>query len=329
METSSQDVIKDTGAALEKHHRKIKHLVISGGTVWGFSVFGILEEAIETGFLHMDDIESIYATSVGTILGTMFALKIETHLLRDYLIRRPWETLCKQNRHSVLEIYDGKGIVHRGFFENMFSPLLKSVDLSCDITLADFYAYNGIEIHFYTTELNQYELIDISFKTHPEWRLIDAIYASSSVPLLFSPLIIENKCYVDGGFLLNYPISKCLENVENINEVLGISLGNLQKDSKNFERQIHSGSSVLDVVSLVINNVIYYNSLFTNDNSHLLDYQIILSQTITLEYLTQVLYSKEERELLITNGRKEFSTHFQKWCLSHHEDKNTHFEQTV
>jgi len=99
-------------------------------------------------------------------------------------------------------------------------------------------------------------------------------------------------------------------------------LGNLQKETKNFERQIHSGSSVLDVVSLVINNVIYDNSLFTNDNSHLLDYQIILSQTITLEYLTQVLYSKEERELLITTGRKEFSAHFQKWFL-------THFEQTI
>lgn len=325
METSSQDVIKDTGIALEKHHRKIKHLVISGGTVWGFSVFGILEEAITTGFLHIDDIQSIYATSTGTIFATMFALKIETSLLRDYLIRRPWETLCKQNRHSVLEIYDEKGIIHRGFFENMFSPLLKSVDLSCEITLADFYAYNGIDFHFYTTELNQYELIDISFKTHPEWRLIDAIYASSCLPLLFSPLIIGNNCYVDGGFLLNYPISKCLENVENPNEVLGISLGNLQKEVKR-ERQIHSGSSVLDVVSLAINNVIYENSLFSNNNSHLLDYQIILSQTITLEYLIQVLYSKEERELLITNGRKEFSTHFQKWFLTDH---STHFEQTA
>jgi hypothetical protein len=98
----------------------IKHLVISGGSVWGFSAFGIIYEAISQGIVQMSNIESIFMTSVGSIIGTMVSLKIPPDILLTYLIKRPWETLCKNNRYSVLDIYDAKGIIHCGFFENMF-----------------------------------------------------------------------------------------------------------------------------------------------------------------------------------------------------------------
>jgi patatin-like phospholipase/acyl hydrolase len=95
---------------MEIAQRKIKHLVVSGGSVWGFSAFGMLSQAITTGFLNMDDIQTIYSTSVGSIVCVMLALKIEHSLLKEYLIQRPWENVCKKNRCSVLEIFDNRGI---------------------------------------------------------------------------------------------------------------------------------------------------------------------------------------------------------------------------
>lgn len=278
--------------------RKIKHLVLSGGTIWGFSMAGILQEAIRSGFLNMDDVESIFMTSVGSIVGLAFALKIDPALIINYFVKRPWDTVMKNNRHSVLEIFDKKGIIHRGFFENIFEPLFKTVDLSCDITMLDLYHYNGIDIHIFVTELNGFELVDISFKTHPEWRVIDAIYASCSIPVLFCPLLKEDKCYIDGGFFLNYPISKCV--CENTDEVLGISLGNFPKTYR--QNQITGSSNILNIIFSVIYSVIHHNGLFTNDNSRDFPYQFIVINITSLDYIFKCLYEKEEREHLVKKG---------------------------
>ena len=292
----------------------IKHIVISGGAEWGFTGFGILHEAIESGFLSMANIESMYMCSAGAIIGCMLSLKIDHKIIHDYIIKRPWETVCKQSKFSVLDLYDSKGMIHHGFFEKMFSPLLKSVDLDTNITLAELYEYNGIDIHIFTTELNQFATADLSHTTHPEWRLVDAIYASSSIPIVFSPMIIEDKCYMDAGILLNYPIKECLKFVENTDEVLGISLGNNYTDTE--ESRITTSSNIFDVVSTVLSKVVKHNRLFSNDQTRTLPYQIHCLQNTTLENCMNALYSKEFRKTLIYNGIDRMKTEYVAWAAA-------------
>ena len=287
----------------------IKHLVLSGGTVWGFNMIGILVEAMAVGFLKMENVKSIFATSVGSLIGAAISLKIDPPLLRDYFVKRPWDVLCKNNRYSVLELYDCRGILHQGFIEDLFDPLLKSVDLSCATTLAELYEYNGIELHIYATELNRYELVDISFKTHPEWRVVDAVYASCSIPLLFSPLIQENKCYVDGGFFLNYPINQCP--TENLNEVFGISLGNFSDDQ--VDKPITIASTLPDIVLTSIMKSIQRTNMFSNNNTLPYPYQIHLFNKTTLEYFVEVLYQQPERERLVSDGKTIFLEYYADW----------------
>jgi predicted acylesterase/phospholipase RssA len=287
----------------------IKHLVLSGGTVWGFNMIGILVEAMAVGFLKMENVKSIFATSVGSLIGAAISLKIDPPLLRDYFVKRPWDVLCKNNRHSVLELYDSRGILHQGFVEDLFDPLLKSVDLSCATTLAELYEYNGIELHIYATELNRYELVDISFKTHPEWRVVDAIYASCSIPLMFSPLIQENKCYVDGGFFSNYPINQCP--TENPKEVFGISLGNFSDDQ--VDKPITIASTLPDIVLTSMMKSIQRTNMFSNNNTLPFPYQIILYNKTSLEYFMEVLYEQKEREQLVSDGKAIFLEYYADW----------------
>ena len=295
----------------KKYNRKIKHITISGGAEWGFVGFGILYEAIDIGFLHMDDIKSMYICSAGAIIGCMLALKIEYKTIRDYLIKRPWENVCKQNKCSILNLYDSKGLIHRGFFEEMFSPLLKSVDLDVNTTLGELYDYNGIDIHIFTTEVNQFTTIDLSHTTHPEWRLIDAIYASSSIPIVFSPIIIDDHCYMDAGILLNYPIRECLLHVDNIDEILGISLGNNYIDTE--ESRITDTSNIFDVISTILSKVVKHNRLFSNDQTQSIPYQIHCLQNTTLENCMNALYNKEFRKTLIYDGIERMNTEYAAW----------------
>ena len=288
----------------------IKHLVFSGGAIWGFSSFGILYQALETGFIKINLIESIYGTSVGTVIGLTFCLKIDHHTVKDYLIQRPWENVCKKSMHSVLEIFDSKGVFQKTFFIEFFKPLLKSVDLDVNITMRELYEYCGIDFHLYVTELNSFELIDISHTTHPDWEVLDAVYASCCVPFVFSPMIKENMCYVDGGFFMNYPISKCLEHCSP-ESIFGISLGS---DFKNMTTPINAESNILDLLNVLVYRMIQKSDFFRNEKTLQIPYSIhfFLKET-TIDYCINVLHDKTERETLICNGIEQFNKKYDEW----------------
>ena len=47
----------------------IKHIVLSGGGVSGFSEYGVLRESHNSGFWNINNIKSIYGTSSGSIVS--------------------------------------------------------------------------------------------------------------------------------------------------------------------------------------------------------------------------------------------------------------------
>jgi predicted patatin/cPLA2 family phospholipase len=80
--------------------------------------------------------------------------------------------------------------------------------------MKEFYDYSKIDIHLYCTELAGFKFVDISHKTHPEWKVIDAVYASSALPLLFAPHLHEGKYYIDGGIFKNLRHFDCINKCE-------------------------------------------------------------------------------------------------------------------
>ena len=42
-----------------------------------------------------------------------------------------------------------------------------------------------------------------------------------ALPVLISPVFIDNKCFMDGGVGCNYPLSFCIEAGNNPDEILG------------------------------------------------------------------------------------------------------------
>jgi predicted acylesterase/phospholipase RssA len=309
-----ENILAPSSSITTDNQRKIKHLVISGGSIWGLSAFGIIYEAISCGFLNTDDIVSIYGTSIGAIVGLTISLKIDHNIIKDFLINRPCEILYKKSMCSVLEVFDRKGLIQHSFFMDFFSPLFKSVDLEMNLTMKQLYDYNGIEFHIYVTELNSFKLVDISYKTHPDWEVLEAISASCSIPLLFSPLIKDNNCYIDGGFFLNYPISKCIENVENRDEIFGILLGG----DYTINSSINSESNIFDLLNVLLNRIINNIDYFSIKKTLNAPYEIhyYLRET-TLDFCFQVLHNKEDRKYLIYNGINQFKDKFKEWFPIH------------
>lgn len=227
----------------------INYLVLSGGGQTIFDYTGIFKVLFEKKYLDINTIKSIYGTSSGSIIGALLCLKYDWEDIVDYIIRCPWENKLKIGINVAINIFQNNGIYDDNLFICLFKSVLNGKNLSTDVTLKELYDYSNIELHIYTFELNEFITIDLSYKTHPDCKLLDALRMSCSIPLMIKPICIDNKCYIDGGVKTNYPIAECLNN-ENCNEkeILGF---------KNYSTQINiidENSNIGDYLNVILKN---------------------------------------------------------------------------
>lgn len=221
----------------------IKHLVISGGGPIMIQIMSAVQELERKEYLNMNNIESIYGTSAGAIVGVMISLKFDWETLNDYIIKRPWQDVFPIKVQNILEAYTKKGIFDIKTVEKCFKPLFDAKDISLDINMEDFYELTKIELHIFSFEINEYKIVDISYKTHPKIKLLQAIQMTCALPVLVSPVFIDNKCFMDGGVGCNYPLSFCVDSGKNSDEILGFK--NKYSDDKVY---INSESTLLDYI---------------------------------------------------------------------------------
>jgi predicted acylesterase/phospholipase RssA len=283
----------------------IKHLVISGGGVMGYRYLSILQYLNEQQVWQIENIQTIYATSIGTFIGVCVALKYDWQTLETYMIDRPWNDVFQITGKQIFETYTNKGIYTMKISEMALKPLLLAKSLDLHITLKDFYEYTQIEMHFMTLNLNKFETIDISYKTHPNLTLIQTIYMSCAVPGIFSPICEEINgetcCYVDGGVLDNYPTNKCIKNNANPDEILGIKLVNKSSSIRNIV--VSRETNILDFFLAFFTNSVYY----IRDKIELIPIKnevccYIKGDEFSIDYIKNVVNDKETRRQLFNQG---------------------------
>jgi len=288
---------------MEKEKNKtIKHLVISGGGPAGFSFYGAIKECHCQRLWTLENIESMYGTSIGAILCTILCLDYEWQVLDDFLIKRPWKQVFQMNMYTIIDSFQKRGIYDNKVIENAFLPLFAGKDISIDITLQELYELNRIDLHFFSTEIHQHELIDFSHKTHPNWRLVDAVYCSCSLPVAFSPLLRDNCCYCDGGVISNYPLRQCIERGGDPHEILGIKM---TIDRIN-QAKVHSESSIFDYIIAIFNKIMEKRLLAADLVENPIAYEFkIESPQISIYNAYSIVSSQEERARLIEFGAEE------------------------
>lgn len=275
----------------------IKHLVISGGGPSIFLTLGALQYLEENHFLDFDKIQSIYGTSAGAIIGVLVCLRYDWETLRKYMIERPWHEVFPVKIQQIFDAYTKKGIFDEQTIVKCFRPLLLAKNLDMNITLKELYEYSHIELHFYTFEINQYQVEDISYLTHPDLTLITAIQMTSALPVLMKPVCLGDKCYIDGGVTANYPLKWCIEG-KNVQEVLGFR----NQYSQNSMTILDSNSTLLEFVTTFLSKLV--NSVSSESvEQPFIPYEIRCDiKHLSISYLKSALYSMTTREELYQKG---------------------------
>ena len=289
----------------------IKHLVLSGGGVSGLAGIGAIHQLFETNILKIENIKSIYGTSVGSIIGLFICfhkLGVSNEVIKDYIIKRPFHETYKINMNQILNIYDSKGVYDRNSAFILFKPFFQTIELSTEVTMKELYQLTSIELFFYTVEINQFVLKELSHITTPDLPVIDAIYMSSTLPLIMSPLIRNNECFIDGGILCNYPIQECLKNESLKNdgekEILGI---NYNYNTFKKITMVNEKTNVVDYIITILNNIIIIVSNYFSVKNDIqkqpkLYYEISIPIQWSFKSIIEMFYTEEERLSLYELG---------------------------
>lgn len=275
----------------------IKHLVISGGGPIMFQIISGIQELEKKKYFNMKDIETIYGTSAGAIIAVMISLGFDWETLNDYIIKRPWQDVFPFKVQNILDAYTKKGLFDIKTVEKCFKPLFDTKDISLDITLEDFFNFTKIEIHMFSFEVNEYITHDISYKTHPKLSLLKAVQMTCALPVLVSPVCIEDKCFIDGGVACNYPLNYCIDSGKEPNEILGFK--NKYSDKRS---NINNDSTLLDYILTFIFKAVL--KLDNNVQPTIANELIFDTEYLSIDILKNALSNHEIRRGLFEKGKQ-------------------------
>jgi NTE family protein len=209
-------------------HPKIG-LVLSGGGAKGFAHVGALKVIEEAGL----PIDYITGTSIGSIVGGLYAMGYDAATLEKVIGNQNWEALLsneskrefvpvitreEESRYLLsLPVKAKKIAIPEGFLNGQ-----KVMDLVTYLS----YGYHDV-IDFSQLPI-PFKCIAADIATGEEvvldkGYLPKAMRASMSVPAVFAACEIDNRMLVDGGIVNNFPVDRCREMGADI--IIGIDIG--------------------------------------------------------------------------------------------------------
>jgi predicted acylesterase/phospholipase RssA len=279
----------------------IKHIVIAGGGPTGLVSYGALKYLNEVGVWKREELETVYTSSIGGFIGVLATLNYKWKVIDDYIIERPWEKAFAPMKNDILEIMYNKGINGKQLVDICLTPLLTGLDLSPSITMREHFEHTNIELVFTATEINNDKCLQgelISYKSYPDMELREALACTLAFPMLFKPVFVGEKCFVDGGLIHNYPLNHCLHETKcAVDEVLAF---NNIIDGK--VARIEESSSFIEYTRMMMNK--FYLTLETSKDQPEVPNSVV-SVTTDLSDMTvwfEALTDRELKEKLVMRG---------------------------
>lgn len=279
----------------------IKSIIISGGGHSVFTFYGIIKQALLSKYIVYENLESLYGTSAGSLICLLIALNIETEVLDNYLINKPWQELFHLTFDSFMHLYETFGIFNNDIFVDIFSHLFAYKELDVNITFEEFYQYNNLDIHLYSTKLENLEYTDFNHLTTPKMKVLDAIHASCAVPFIFPPYKQDTSYYLDGSIMIDLPLEPALTKHDK-EEVLVI---------KKFSESIvlKENPNLLDYMGFVFVNLIH--KIIICNNQHIENFIVVKDNIVSLDDILQMASQKEKRNTAIQSGMDLFELFYQ------------------
>lgn len=239
--------------AIHAEQRKKVALVLGGGGAKGVAHIGVIKVLEEAGI----PIDMIAGTSMGAIVGGLYAIGYSPEEIESMVRNQDWEMLLsdrvkrssqffpeKENSERyILSLPFGKekkdrvidGVIKGQNLQNLFSNLTIGYHDSVD--------FNHFNIPFACVAVDLVTGNDYVFQ-HGSLPL--AMRASMAIPAVFTPVRIDSMVLVDGGLNNNYPAD--IARAMGADIIIGVDLAT--SDLRSYERLYSPGDVVTQIIAL-------------------------------------------------------------------------------
>lgn len=223
-------------------------LVLSGGGAKGAAHIGVLKYIEEIGL----PIDYIAGTSMGSIVGGMYALGYSSDEILEIISDVDWDRLIsnkvdrqkisytrkKESRSELLTIpfsvkTDKEELQARSFKNSLPTGIVTGDNLinlfnSLSVGFADPVNFNDLPTPFLCVATN---MLNGKAEILREGVFSKSLRASMAIPVLFDPVNIDDVLYADGGLVKNFPAEEC--RAMGADFVIGVSMSpGLETDPK-------------------------------------------------------------------------------------------------
>jgi len=176
----------------------IKNIILSGAGFKCWAYIGTLRALSEH---KTPDLEEMIGVSAGSIFGLLYILNIKWDFLLEFFIKLNFKELFDVDIDNIL--------VQQSLLAGLkFTNILKEITsyrVDPDITFKQLRCYSKIKFTVNALNITDGVLEYFNYILTPDIKVIDAIRASCSLPILFPPYKIDTKFYYDGGICNNCP----------------------------------------------------------------------------------------------------------------------------
>lgn len=240
-------------------------LVLSGGGAKGAAHIGVLKYIEEAGI----PIDYIAGTSMGSIVGGMYALGYSSEEILELLSGLDWERLISNNvdRKSIsfsekkeksTQIItipfsvtpNEKDIQSKSFRNSLPQGIVSGDNLinlfnSLAVGYSDPISFDELPIPFICIATN---LINGEADVLDNGEFTKSLRASMAIPILFDPIRINNTLYVDGGLVSNFPAEQC--RAMGADYIIGVSMSpGLEDDPKNLSSILSQVKQLKEIIT--------------------------------------------------------------------------------
>ena len=201
-------------------------LVLSGGGAKGAAHIGVLKYIEEAGI----PIDYIAGTSMGSIVGGLYALGYSSDEILDMISSVDWNRLIsneverqkisfgrKAEKNTLLITVpfslttQQEELQSRSFRNSLPQGLVSGDNLinlfnSLAVGYSDSLSFKELPIPFVCIATN---MISGEADVLDRGEFTKALRASMAIPILFDPIKMNNTLYVDGGLTTNFPVEQC------------------------------------------------------------------------------------------------------------------------
>jgi NTE family protein len=246
---------------LKKCNQKTTALVLSGGGARGFTQLGVLETLEKNNI----DLDLVVGTSMGSVIGGLYSSGYSVKELKETFKEIDWtDKLSLTDKYQREALFleqkqrQDKSLITislDGFIPSIPSSISSGFQILefLNVLFANTHfkpknSFKDLEIPFIavTTDFDKGERYDVK-----SGNISEAVKASLTFPLLYSPTIFNGKNLVDGGLTANIPVTTARENGADF--VIAVNSTSPLREHEELDNPVNTADQVISITMAKLN----------------------------------------------------------------------------